>query len=291
MSSIRPRVSAAVLLGGVAAPTPRGGPAPSRERPASAAGLLTDPAAIRWGPDELVPVVVQDAGDGRVLMVAYADAEAVAATLRTGDVHFHSRSRNALWRKGETSGNTLRLETLALDCDGDALLARVRPAGPTCHRGTRSCFDADAESEPSRRLARAPTPGDAAPTADDGAPTAGDAAPAPDAVAPQGFAWLETLWATIAERAATRPEGSYTARLLARGVDGPGRKVAEEAVEVLMAAKDDATAERAGMDRATTRDALAGEAADLVYHALVLLAERGLPPADVIDRLRSRHAG
>ena len=90
-----------------------------------------------------MPAVVQDAADGRVLMVAWMDAEALAATLATGEVHFHSRSRDRLWRKGETSGNVLRLVDLAIDCDGDALLVTVDPAGPTCHRGTRSCFDPD----------------------------------------------------------------------------------------------------------------------------------------------------
>ncbi|MCU0505999.1 MAG: bifunctional phosphoribosyl-AMP cyclohydrolase/phosphoribosyl-ATP diphosphatase, partial [Chloroflexi bacterium] len=88
-------------------------------------------------------MVVQDTVDGRVLVLAWANAEAVAATLATGDVHFFSRSRQSLWRKGETSGNVLRLVDLALDCDGDALLARVMPAGPACHRGERSCFDPD----------------------------------------------------------------------------------------------------------------------------------------------------
>ena len=98
------------------------------------------------------------------------------------------------------------------------------------------------------------------------------------------------LWATITERAAARPEGSYTARLLEAGVDGAGRKVTEEATEVLIAAKDDAVAQARGGDRGGTRDALTGEVADLVYHALVLLAERGLPPSAVIARLRARHA-
>ncbi len=246
-------------------------PAPDAGRVGTQPSTI-DPKDVHWGPDGLVPVVVQDAADGRVLMVAYADAEALAATLRTGDVHFHSRSRNALWRKGETSGNVLHLVDLAPDCDADALLARVEAIGPTCHRGMRSCFDAEAALG-GVEAGQAPAPGSD--------PGHGG----------QGFAWLETLWATIADRAATRPEGSYTARLLARGVDGTGRKVAEEAIEVLMAAKDDATAEAAGMDRAATRDALAGEAADLAYHALVLLAERGLSPAEVVGRLRARHAG
>jgi phosphoribosyl-AMP cyclohydrolase / phosphoribosyl-ATP pyrophosphohydrolase len=230
-----------------------------------------DAASVKWGPDGLVPVVVQDAADGRILMLAHANAEALAATLATGDVHFFSRSRGRLWHKGETSGNFLRLRHLALDCDGDALVATVEPAGPACHRGTRSCFDPDGAPPGAPRLA---------------APTS----PQP-ARGSQGFDWLETLWMTIASRAATRPSGSYTVQLLAAGVDGPARKVTEEATEVLMAAKDDAVAEAAGLDRTELRAALAGEAADLLYHALVLLAERGLPPSAVIDRLRERHGG
>jgi phosphoribosyl-AMP cyclohydrolase / phosphoribosyl-ATP pyrophosphohydrolase len=210
---------------------------------------------VRYDPAGLVPAVVQDVRDGRVLMVAWMDAEALAATIATGDVHFHSRSRDRLWRKGETSGNVLRLVGLDVDCDRDALLVTVEPGGPTCHRGTRSCFDPDgASGEP----------------------------------ATQGFAWLETLWATIAGRAANRPAGSYTAGLLDGGVDVVGRKVTEEATEVLLAAKDDAVAQASGSDRAGAQAALGGEAADLLFHVLVLLAERGIPPSVVIDTLRSR---
>jgi phosphoribosyl-ATP pyrophosphohydrolase/phosphoribosyl-AMP cyclohydrolase len=226
---------------------------------------------VVWGPSGLVPGVVQDAADGRVLMVAYLDAEALAATLASGDVHFHSRSRDALWRKGETSGNVLRLVDVAADCDGDALLFRVIPTGPTCHRNTRSCFD------PAGAAGWAPTTA-AVPAAERGVATP---------LAAQGFDWLETLWATIDGRASADPASSYTARLMAGGVDAPARKVAEEATEVLMAAKDDAVA---GADlRAATRDALTGEVADLLYHTLVLLRERGLPPSEVIARLRERH--
>jgi phosphoribosyl-ATP pyrophosphohydrolase/phosphoribosyl-AMP cyclohydrolase len=223
---------------------------------------------VAWGPNGLVPAVVQDAEDGRVLMVAYMDAEALAMTLATGQVHFHSRSRDRLWRKGETSGNVLRLVDLALDCDGDALLVQVDAAGPTCHRGTRSCFDADG-SEVERTQA--------ASTAE-----AGEIAPGE-----QGFVWLETLWATINSRAGADPEASYTARLLAGGVDAPARKVAEEAVEVVMAAKDDAVAD--AERHPLTRDALTGEVADLLYHTLVVLRERGMQPSEVIARLRERH--
>ena len=246
--------------------------------PASPAGPLTDAAAPRYDSAGLVPVVVQDARDSRVLMLAWANAEAVAATLATGDVHFYSRSRSALWRKGETSGNTLRLVDLGIDCDGDALLARVLPAGPTCHRGERSCFDPDGT------VADAPS----APNEEPG-PAQGGALSAAVPPGAQGFGWLEVLWETIAERAASRPAGSYTARLIAEGVDGPARKVVEEATEVLMAAKDDAAAEASAGDRAAARAALVDEAADLLYHVLVLLAERGVEPAAVLERLRARH--
>jgi phosphoribosyl-AMP cyclohydrolase / phosphoribosyl-ATP pyrophosphohydrolase len=206
----------------------------------------------RYNDDGLVPALVQDATDGRVLMLAWMDEQALNATLETGDVHFHSRSRDALWRKGETSGNVLRLVSLAEDCDRDTLLVTVDPVGPTCHRETRSCFDP--EGAPAER-------------------------------ATQGFGWLEALWSTIDERGRTRPAGSYTAQLLEGGVDRVGRKVTEEATEVLLAAKDDATD-----STPARRSALAGESADLLYHLLVLLAERGIPASDVIAELRRRHA-
>jgi phosphoribosyl-ATP pyrophosphohydrolase/phosphoribosyl-AMP cyclohydrolase len=226
----------------------------AQERPAVASAARPYP---RYDERGLVPAIVQDAADGRVLMLAWMDAEALDATLATGDVHFHSRSRGRLWRKGETSGHLLRLVSLAPDCDGDALLLTVDPVGPTCHRGTRSCFDPE------------------------GAPPASTA---------QGFVWLEELWTTIASRASARPEGSYTARLLDGGVDAVARKVTEEATEVLIAAKDDARAENAGAGRAATAEALAGEAADLLYHTMVLLQERGLEPSSVVRVLRERHS-
>jgi phosphoribosyl-ATP pyrophosphohydrolase/phosphoribosyl-AMP cyclohydrolase len=215
----------------------------------TAASTLS-PSDVRFGDAGLVPAVVQDVADGRVLMVGYMDAEALETTLESGEVHFHSRSRGRLWRKGETSGNVLRLVSLAADCDADALLVTVDPVGPTCHRGTRSCFDADG---------------------------------APADRTTQGFAWLETLWAVVASRAAERPAGSYTTSLLDGGVDAVGRKVTEEATEVLMAAKDDAAA-----PTDATRSALTGEAADLLFHTLVLLAERGVTASAVLEELRGR---
>ena len=223
---------------------------------------MIDPKDVGWGETGLVPGIVQDANDGRVLMLGYLDEEALAATGRTGRVHFHSRSRGRLWRKGETSGNVLHVKSAALDCDGDALLLTVEPAGPTCHRGTRSCFDP--ELRPGKEI-----------ETDEGAQ-------------PQGFGWLERLWATIEDRARTRPAGSYTADLLNLGTDAVARKVIEEATEVLIAAKDDAAAQASGADRGATQEALASEAADLVYHLLVLLASRDTPPSQVIGTLRNR---
>ena len=131
----------------------------------------------------LRPAIVQDAGSGRVLMLAWMDEEAERRTRETGEAWFWSRSRQRLWRKGETSGNTLAVEELRDDCDGDALLLRVTAAGPACHTGSVSCF------------------------------------------AP----WL---WRTVADRAVTRPAGSYTAELLNAGVGASARKVGEEAVEL-----------------------------------------------------------
>jgi phosphoribosyl-AMP cyclohydrolase / phosphoribosyl-ATP pyrophosphohydrolase len=195
--------------------------------------------------------------DGRVLMVGWMDREAFDATIATGEVHFHSRSRDRLWRKGETSGKSLHVRRLALDCDADAVLLEVDPAGPTCHRGTRSCFDPDG---------------------------------APGERTSQGLAWLETLWSVVESRARERPIGSHTASLVEGGVDATSRKVTEEATEVLIAAKNDAAAEGAGVDRAKTRDSLVEETADLVYHVLVLIAERGLSPSPIVDVLRSRYS-
>lgn len=191
---------------------------------------------------DLVPVVVQDDLTGAVLMVGYGNEESMRATEETGLVHFWSRSRDALWRKGETSGNTLTVVETALDCDGDAWLIRATPAGPTCHTGAVGCFG-------DRRA--------------------------------EGLQVLAALDATITARKVDPPPGSYTASLFAGGVDACARKVVEEAAEVAFAAKDAA----AGTADA---DAVAAEAADLVYHLLVLLAERDVPTAAVLAVLAER---
>lgn len=193
-----------------------------------------------WGRAELLPVVVQDAADGTLLMLAWANAEALRETERTGRAHFWSRSRDELWRKGATSGNELVMVDLAVDCDGDAIRYRVAPTGPACHTGARSCFDDHATNGPMD---------------------------------------LAALEAVIAERRTADPAASYTARLLAAGPRRPAEKVTEEAGELSAAAL-------AGSD-----DEVRGEAADLLYHALVLLAARGVSLAEVLAVLGARHRG
>lgn len=197
----------------------------------------------------LVPVIVQDVNTRAVLMLAYANEASLEASAATGRMTFWSRSREALWEKGETSGNTMSVVDMRLDCDSDAVLVRVEPAGPACHTGSTTCFDGDGTVDGDR----------------DGADV------------------LASLWATITSRAAERPPGSYTTTLLDGGVDACGRKVTEEATEVLIAAKD----HKAGAGPA---DRIVEESADLIYHLLVLLAERDVDLADVEAEL-DRRAG
>jgi phosphoribosyl-AMP cyclohydrolase / phosphoribosyl-ATP pyrophosphohydrolase len=196
-------------------------------------------AAIVYDEHGLVPCVIQDWSTGEVLTLAYMNAEALERTQATGELHLWSRSRDELWRKGATSGNTQAVKALRYDCDADTLLALVEPTGPACHTGERTCFYRG-DMEP-------PAPHEA----------------------------LPGLERTIAERAVERPEGSYTAALLA---DPPraGEKVAEEAEEVVRAAREE------------SEERVAEEAADVLYHLAVLLRSRGLELADAEKVLLGR---
>ena len=198
-------------------------------------------ASLRTNQDGLVPCIVQDLATHEVLMLGYQDEEAWERTLETGSVHFHSRSRDELWFKGGTSGNTLAVDSVRADCDDDAILIGVRPAGPTCHTGSSSCFG----SQPSDTLGAA----------------------------------VDSLLATIAHRADADPSVSYTARLIA-DPDLAARKTLEEAGELAFAAKDTATG--------ASDQRVVEEAADLMYHLLVLLAQQGVDPQRVADELVSR---
>jgi phosphoribosyl-AMP cyclohydrolase / phosphoribosyl-ATP pyrophosphohydrolase len=196
--------------------------------------------AIQFDATGLVPCVVQDARTGEVLTLAYMNREALERTRASGETWFWSRSRQELWHKGETSGNVQRVKELRWDCDADAILALVEPAGPACHTGRRTCFH-NGELEP--------VPGEA----------------------------LAVLERTIAQRRAERPEGSYTAELLA----DPGRigeKLREEADEVARAADEEAD------ERVTA------EAADVLYHLAVLLASRELSFTDAFAELNGRRS-
>jgi phosphoribosyl-ATP pyrophosphohydrolase/phosphoribosyl-AMP cyclohydrolase len=194
----------------------------------------------------LLPVIVQDVATGAVLMLAWANREAVERTLATGQVWFWSRSRQSFWRKGETSGNTLTLVEAVPDCDGDTLLVRALPAGPACHRGTRTCF----EPNPARLE----------------------------------LGWLAEI---LRSRAGADPKTSYTARLLAEGIERIAQKVGEEGVETALAAVS--LAARGDEGRETRRTALVGEAADLLYHLLVLLQASGIEPEEIARELAGRH--
>lgn len=191
----------------------------------------------------LIPAVVQDAGTGVVLTLGYMNREALIRTLTCRRVVFYSRSKGRLWEKGETSGHTLDLDHIRTDCDRDTLLVSARPRGPVCHLGTGSCF------------------GEAAGTAID------------------ATAFLSALERVIGERAAARPEGSYTAKLLASGWQRIAQKVGEEGVEAALAGAG-------GRDEEVIE-----EVADLLYHVLVLLKARGLNFERVVNELRTRHQG
>lgn len=202
---------------------------------------------VRFGADGLVPVVAQDHRNGNVLMLAWATREALEKTAGTGEAHYWSRSRKALWRKGETSGNRQHVEEIRLDCDGDTVLYRVTQQGPACHTGQPTCFSAV--------------------VAQDGSLTAESEI---------GGHLLTRLATTIAKRAAEKPDGSYTVKLLDKGVPKISQKVGEEAVEVVVAAN------------AEDPQRLASETADLLYHLLVLLEARGVPLDDVLRELEER---
>jgi phosphoribosyl-AMP cyclohydrolase / phosphoribosyl-ATP pyrophosphohydrolase len=237
---------------------------------------------IRFDERGLVPVIAQDATTNAVLTLAYASREAVEKTLASGEAHYYSRSRGELWRKGASSGNTQKVVEIRLDCDGDALLYRVEPRGPACHTGEESCFFTTVSGD---------EVGVATEYSEPDATSASEAGPAtenpePNATpASERVAWSDSgaefgsmakrLAGTIAQRHREMPEGSYTAELLGGGTERLAQKVGEEAVEVVVAA--------------LTNERLAEEAADLVYHLLVLLEERGVGTEEVARVLDDRH--
>ncbi|MBC8945291.1 MULTISPECIES: bifunctional phosphoribosyl-AMP cyclohydrolase/phosphoribosyl-ATP diphosphatase HisIE [Xenorhabdus] len=188
--------------------------------------------------DNLLPVIVQHAVSGTVLMMGYMDQEALNVTLNSGKITFFSRTKQRLWTKGESSGNFLELVEIHSDCDNDTLLILANPVGPTCHKGTESCF----------------------------------------ASAQTGWGFLYQLEQLIASRKNSSPDSSYTARLYARGTKRIAQKVGEEGIETALAAT------------VNDKEELTNEAADLIYHLLVLLQDQDLDLSCVIRQLQKRHS-
>ena len=195
---------------------------------------------VRFDERGLIPAIVQDAATREVLTLAYMNRESLARTLETKQTWFWSRSRHELWHKGATSGNTQEVVNLALDCDADAIIVLVKPAGPACHTGAVSCFG-------TQQPALGPL--------------------------------LDQLYELIQSRERERPAGSYTTYLFEAGLDKILKKVGEESAETIIAAKNDDD----------TR--LAAEAADLLYHLVVLLVARGVSLDDIAQELASRRKG
>lgn len=205
---------------------------------------------LKFDDNGLITAVVQDAVTREVLTVAYMNKESLGKSLETRETWFYSRSRQELWHKGETSGNTQRIVDMKYDCDGDALVVLVEPAGPACHTGSVSCFNGS--------LLREETPVAEAATLSD-------------------YRILLALEQVIADRERERPEGAYTTYLFEKGVDKILKKVGEEASEVIIAAKN------------RDQEELKWESADLLYHLLVLLREQELPFKEILAVLDKRH--
>ena len=187
----------------------------------------------------LIPVVAQDSITGKVLMLGYMNEAALAQTEASGRVTFFSRSKNRLWTKGETSGNFLELVSIQEDCDGDAILVKAKPLGPVCHTGADTCFDEANHSSQTE--------------------------------------FIDQLRGIIKERKENPSSGSYTSSLFAKGINKLAQKVGEEAVELVIEAKDD------------NKELFLGEAADLLFHYLVLLEAKGYELDEVVEVLKQRH--
>ena len=216
---------------------------------------------LKFDEQGLIPAIVQDVNTRAVLTVAYMNAESLTRTIETNETWFWSRSRRGLWHKGQTSGNTQRVVQVLVDCDQDALVVLVEPAGPACHTGEESCFHNTIGSETPRpeSLAQHPEP--------------------VLAVQPNTIGGIiDELYSVILSRKESRPEGSYTTYLFSEGLDKILKKFGEEAAETIIAAKNDRP------------EPLVAETSDLLFHLLVLLVERGLTLDQVRDELKRRRA-
>lgn len=198
---------------------------------------------LKFDEKGLIAAIAQDYESGEVLMQAFMNREAVEKTLETGYVHYYSRSRQTLWKKGETSGHTQKVVTAFLDCDKDCILLKVRQKGAACHTGSYSCFSEQIKGGENE-------------------------------IGAEMFGKLQRI---VEDRKKNPEEGSYTSFLFARGIDKIAKKAGEEAVELVIAAKNG------------DKEEIVGECADLFYHTLVLLANAGVKLSDVCTELKNRH--
>lgn len=221
---------------------------------------------LDWDKSPLIPAVVQDSSTKEVLMLAFMDKQALQLTLESGYMHYFSRSKNRIWKKGERSGHTQKVESIALDCDNDALLFSITQVGAACHTGHKSCFfhklDSSKLSVPESK------------TLESNAPESSSKAHTSDLS--QVYGIMDTLYHTLLERKSAPESSSYTASLYAKGVNGFGKKIIEEAGEVLLALKDKDSAQ------------IVYECADLLYHILVGLAYYNIHPEQVLAELQRR---
>ena len=210
-------------------------------------------ARLDWDKSPLMPAIVQDSSSKEVLMLAFMDKQALGLTLESGYMHYFSRSKNRIWKKGERSGHTQRVESIALDCDNDALLFTITQVGAACHTGHKSCFFHKLDSSPKAH-----------------------ASDLSQVYGIQAYDIMDTLYHTLLERKSVPESSSYTASLYAKGVNGFGKKIIEEAGEVVLALKD----------RDSTQ--IVYECADLLYHTLVGLAYYNIHPEQVLAELQRR---
>lgn len=225
-------------------------------------------AELNFGENGLIPAVVQDEDTGEVLMMAWMNAESLGKTLQTGETWFWSRSRQELWRKGTVSGNIQSVTDIRLDCDGDTLLVRVKPAGPACHTGERTCFYRALPDATSDSRSAASSEG------------IGRGITLVDVAALDLGVIFNELYALISERERTRPEKSYTTYLFTQGLDKILKKVGEEAAETIIAAKN--------VNNGGGREQLTSEICDLIYHLLVLMVERRVGLSEIVSELTAR---
>lgn len=235
-------------------------------------------ARLDWDKSPLIPAVVQDSSTKEVLMLAFMDKQALGLTLESGYMHYFSRSKNRIWKKGERSGHTQKVESIALDCDNDALLFSITQVGAACHTGHKSCFFHKLDSSSAKELESTFSMDSAcaleSKTLESNAPESSSKAHTSDLS--QVYGIMDTLYHTLLERKSAPESSSYTASLYAKGVNGFGKKIIEEAGEVLLALKDKDSAQ------------IVYECADLLYHILVGLAYYNIHPEQVLAELQRR---